>query len=183
MPWISSKHNMGFAFNRTTWQGIRKCARHFCTYDDYNWDWSLQHVSQQCLQRKLHAMIVKGPRVFHIGEWWVQVHGTRMWIPILIDFFSFCRTVEYITRTRTVSRIRWFPRCNMCFVSHVIRINSSPVPWWWPCLVCWRSPSCARATAAGATGGITSFAWTWRCQQDKVEKERSRERDKERTKK
>ncbi|XP_023036388.1 alpha-1,6-mannosyl-glycoprotein 2-beta-N-acetylglucosaminyltransferase isoform X4 [Drosophila willistoni] len=68
MPWISSKHNMGFAFNRTTWMGIRKCARHFCTYDDYNWDWSLQHVSQQCLKRKLHAMIVKGPRVFHIGE-------------------------------------------------------------------------------------------------------------------
>ncbi|XP_070143105.1 alpha-1,6-mannosyl-glycoprotein 2-beta-N-acetylglucosaminyltransferase-like isoform X2 [Drosophila kikkawai] len=68
MPWVSSKHNMGFAFNRTTWTNIRKCARHFCTYDDYNWDWSLQHVSQQCLQRKLHAMIVKGPRVFHIGE-------------------------------------------------------------------------------------------------------------------
>ncbi|XP_020811969.1 alpha-1,6-mannosyl-glycoprotein 2-beta-N-acetylglucosaminyltransferase isoform X1 [Drosophila serrata] len=68
MPWVSSKHNMGFAFNRTTWTNIRKCARHFCTYDDYNWDWSLQHVSQQCLHRKLHAMIVKGPRVFHIGE-------------------------------------------------------------------------------------------------------------------
>lgn len=68
MPWVSSKHNMGFAFNRTTWSNIRKCARHFCTYDDYNWDWSLQHVSQQCLRRKLHAMIVKGPRVFHIGE-------------------------------------------------------------------------------------------------------------------
>ncbi|XP_017131688.1 alpha-1,6-mannosyl-glycoprotein 2-beta-N-acetylglucosaminyltransferase isoform X1 [Drosophila elegans] len=68
MPWVSSKHNMGFAFNRTTWSNIRNCARHFCTYDDYNWDWSLQHVSQQCLRRKLHAMIVKGPRVFHIGE-------------------------------------------------------------------------------------------------------------------
>jgi alpha-1,6-mannosyl-glycoprotein beta-1,2-N-acetylglucosaminyltransferase len=37
-------------------------------YDDYNWDWSLQHVSQQCLKLKLHAMVVKGPRVFHIGE-------------------------------------------------------------------------------------------------------------------
>lgn len=69
MPWISSKHNMGFAFNRSTWKSIRKCRQHFCSYDDYNWDWSLQHVSQQCLQNKLHAMIVKGPRVFHIGEW------------------------------------------------------------------------------------------------------------------
>ena len=69
MPWISSKHNMGFSFNRTTWIEIRRCAEHFCSYDDYNWDWSLQHLSQQCLKHKLHAMIVKGPRVFHIGEW------------------------------------------------------------------------------------------------------------------
>lgn len=67
-PWISSKHNMGMAFNRSTWLGILKCAEFFCKYDDYNWDWSLQHISQTCLTRKLHAMVVKGPRVFHIGE-------------------------------------------------------------------------------------------------------------------
>lgn len=62
---------MGFAFNRSTWRNIVRCANFFCTYDDYNWDWSLQHVSQQCLRNKLHAMVVKGPRVFHIGEWLV----------------------------------------------------------------------------------------------------------------
>lgn len=62
---------MGMAFNRTTWKEIVKCAEHFCSYDDYNWDWSLQHVSQHCLKQKLHVMVVKGPRVFHIGEWWV----------------------------------------------------------------------------------------------------------------
>ncbi|XP_055679498.1 alpha-1,6-mannosyl-glycoprotein 2-beta-N-acetylglucosaminyltransferase isoform X1 [Lutzomyia longipalpis] len=67
-PWISSKHNMGMAFNRTTWKEIIKCAEHFCSYDDYNWDWSLQHVSQHCLKQRLHVMVVKGPRVFHIGE-------------------------------------------------------------------------------------------------------------------
>ncbi|CAG2057897.1 unnamed protein product [Timema podura] len=67
-PWISSKHNMGMAFNRSTWQDIRRCAEFFCTYDDYNWDWSLQHISQGCLAHKLHAMVMKGPRVFHIGE-------------------------------------------------------------------------------------------------------------------
>ena len=68
-PWISSKHNMGMAFNRSTWQDIRHCAEFFCTYDDYNWDWSLQHISQVCLDHKLYAMVMKGPRVFHIGEW------------------------------------------------------------------------------------------------------------------
>lgn len=67
-PWISSKHNMGMAFNRSTWQDIRHCAEFFCTYDDYNWDWSLQHISQGCLDHKLYAMVMKGPRVFHIGE-------------------------------------------------------------------------------------------------------------------
>lgn len=67
-PWISSKHNMGFAFNRSVWQELLGCARFFCTYDDYNWDWSLQHVSQSCLQHKFVAMVMRSPRVFHIGE-------------------------------------------------------------------------------------------------------------------
>lgn len=67
-PWISSKHNMGFAFNRSVWQELLGCALFFCSYDDYNWDWSLQHVSQSCLQHKLVAMVMRGPRVFHIGE-------------------------------------------------------------------------------------------------------------------
>lgn len=67
-PWISSKHNMGMAFNRSVWVELNKCAQHFCSYDDYNWDWSLQQVSQQCLKSKLMALVMRGPRVFHIGE-------------------------------------------------------------------------------------------------------------------
>ena len=45
----------------------------YCTilqYDDYNWDWSLQHVSLNCMKEKMQVMLSKGPRVFHIGEWW-----------------------------------------------------------------------------------------------------------------
>ena len=38
-------------------------------YDDYNWDWSLQHVSLNCMKEKMQVMLSKGPRVFHIGEW------------------------------------------------------------------------------------------------------------------
>ncbi|XP_039282321.1 alpha-1,6-mannosyl-glycoprotein 2-beta-N-acetylglucosaminyltransferase isoform X3 [Nilaparvata lugens] len=67
-PWISSKHNMGMALNRSTWQELRKCGRLLCTYDDYNWDWSLQHVSQACLPHKLTAVVMRVPRIFHIGE-------------------------------------------------------------------------------------------------------------------
>ncbi|CAG9813297.1 unnamed protein product [Phaedon cochleariae] len=67
-PWIGGKHNMGMAFNRSTWMQIVDCATFFCGYDDYNWDWSLQQVSEKCLKQKLHAMVAVAPRVFHIGE-------------------------------------------------------------------------------------------------------------------
>lgn len=73
---------MGMAFNRVTWNKLRKCASQFCSYDDYNWDWSLQHVAQSCLppskgagtiprvESGLIAMMMRAPRVFHIGEWY-----------------------------------------------------------------------------------------------------------------
>lgn len=67
-PWIASKHNMGMVLNRNTWQEIRRCAEKFCSFDDYNWDWSLQHVSATCLSHRLTVAMVKAPRVFHIGE-------------------------------------------------------------------------------------------------------------------
>ena len=67
--WLSSKHNMGMAFTRDVWQKIHSCATVFCQFDDYNWDWSLFHVSMTCLKAKLSVMLIKGPRVFHIGEW------------------------------------------------------------------------------------------------------------------
>ncbi|XP_076242139.1 alpha-1,6-mannosyl-glycoprotein 2-beta-N-acetylglucosaminyltransferase isoform X2 [Calliopsis andreniformis] len=80
IPWISSKHNMGMAFNRVTWNKLKKCAAQFCSYDDYNWDWSLQHIAQTCLppskgagvaprtESGLITMMMRAPRVFHIGE-------------------------------------------------------------------------------------------------------------------
>ncbi|KAI5740121.1 hypothetical protein M8J76_000653 [Diaphorina citri] len=67
-PWISSKHNMGMAFNRSVFESLVHCAPTFCSYDDYNWDFSLQQVSNTCLQNKLVAFVLKGPRIFHIGE-------------------------------------------------------------------------------------------------------------------
>ncbi|XP_042875548.1 alpha-1,6-mannosyl-glycoprotein 2-beta-N-acetylglucosaminyltransferase-like isoform X3 [Penaeus japonicus] len=66
--WVSSKHNMGFAFNHSVWQQIKACSSQFCNHDDYNWDWSLLHVSSTCLPQKLHTLVLRAPRVFHIGE-------------------------------------------------------------------------------------------------------------------
>lgn len=67
--WVSAKHNMGMAFTRKLWNKIVDCKESFCNFDDYNWDWSLQHVFQSCFkEKKLSVMLLKGPRVFHIGE-------------------------------------------------------------------------------------------------------------------
>ena len=60
---------MGMAFNRSFWEKVRGCAAQFCTFDDYNWDWSLYFISLKCLPEKIQVMLVKAPRVFHIGEW------------------------------------------------------------------------------------------------------------------
>ncbi|XP_021693326.1 alpha-1,6-mannosyl-glycoprotein 2-beta-N-acetylglucosaminyltransferase isoform X2 [Aedes aegypti] len=113
-PWISSKHNMGMAFNRSTWHEITRCARHFCEYDDYNWDWSLQHVSQQCLKQKLHVMVVKGPRVFHIGE--CGVHHKK----------SNCESNQVISKVQQVLRVarrsrQLYPKSISLTVASVIK--------------------------------------------------------------
>lgn len=87
---------MGMAFNRTVWHEFRQCAQMFCTVDDYNWDWSLLHVAQKCLPTLhgepppkgssrpkfiLSALVLKAPRVFHIGEWYILINFTQF--PVL----------------------------------------------------------------------------------------------------
>ncbi|XP_048002837.1 alpha-1,6-mannosyl-glycoprotein 2-beta-N-acetylglucosaminyltransferase isoform X2 [Leguminivora glycinivorella] len=68
-PWHSSIHNMGMVFNRTVWNSIMSLQDQFCEYDDYNWDYSLLHLSQNRKgKEKFKVMMCKGPRVFHIGE-------------------------------------------------------------------------------------------------------------------
>ncbi|XP_041983644.1 alpha-1,6-mannosyl-glycoprotein 2-beta-N-acetylglucosaminyltransferase isoform X5 [Aricia agestis] len=68
-PWHSSMHNMGMVFNRTVWNSIMELQEQFCAYDDYNWDYSLLHLSQNRPKReKFKVILCKGPRVFHIGE-------------------------------------------------------------------------------------------------------------------
>ncbi|XP_040576144.1 alpha-1,6-mannosyl-glycoprotein 2-beta-N-acetylglucosaminyltransferase isoform X2 [Lepeophtheirus salmonis] len=66
--WMSVKHNMGMAFTKELWRKVMGCKSSFCNFDDYNWDWSLQHVSLSCLPEGIFVMLMKGPRVFHIGE-------------------------------------------------------------------------------------------------------------------
>ncbi|XP_062824789.1 alpha-1,6-mannosyl-glycoprotein 2-beta-N-acetylglucosaminyltransferase [Anolis carolinensis] len=65
--WKSTEHNMGLAFPRETYRQLAACAEAFCTYDDYNWDWTLQHLTVGCLPRFWKVLLPQMPRVFHTG--------------------------------------------------------------------------------------------------------------------
>nr|XP_034996647.1 alpha-1,6-mannosyl-glycoprotein 2-beta-N-acetylglucosaminyltransferase [Zootoca vivipara] len=66
--WKSTEHNMGMAFGRDTYEQLMGCAEAFCTYDDYNWDWTLQHLTVSCLPRFWKVLVPEIPRVFHTGD-------------------------------------------------------------------------------------------------------------------
>ncbi|XP_052771570.1 alpha-1,6-mannosyl-glycoprotein 2-beta-N-acetylglucosaminyltransferase-like isoform X2 [Mya arenaria] len=73
--WISSRHNMGMAFNADLWNQIKGCAKEFCEFDDYNWDWTLQHLSSKCIPNQMKVLKMKATRVFHMGECGVHHKG------------------------------------------------------------------------------------------------------------
>ncbi|CAM4686084.1 unnamed protein product [Leuciscus chuanchicus] len=66
--WKSTEHNMGMVLNRDTYQKLLRCTDAFCTYDDYNWDWSLQYLTVACLPTFLKVMVSEAPRIFHAGD-------------------------------------------------------------------------------------------------------------------
>uniref|UniRef100_A0A0K0FTG0 Alpha-1,6-mannosyl-glycoprotein 2-beta-N-acetylglucosaminyltransferase n=1 Tax=Strongyloides venezuelensis TaxID=75913 RepID=A0A0K0FTG0_STRVS len=68
MDWYSSMHNMGMVIDNNLWYNITKCSELFCTYDDYNYDWALLHVSLNCMARRMKALLITSPRILHIGD-------------------------------------------------------------------------------------------------------------------
>ncbi|XP_041374168.1 alpha-1,6-mannosyl-glycoprotein 2-beta-N-acetylglucosaminyltransferase-like [Gigantopelta aegis] len=57
----------GMAFKKHFWKLFKKCAKLFCLFDDYNWDWSLMHVTTTCIPGGFKILKPVGSRVFHIG--------------------------------------------------------------------------------------------------------------------
>ncbi|KJE97612.1 hypothetical protein CAOG_07440 [Capsaspora owczarzaki ATCC 30864] len=64
--WLSAQNNMGMVIDRAAWSSIKSCHRDFCTFDDYNWDWSLQYAASTCVG-SLNILVLDHPRVVHIG--------------------------------------------------------------------------------------------------------------------
>lgn len=78
---------MGFVINRTVWNKIVKCSEVFCTYNDYNWDFTFRYISQNCLPSVISTMVVRRPRVFHIGEWFVLTEDRSFYCEIRENTF------------------------------------------------------------------------------------------------
>lgn len=66
--WMSTKHNIGMAISREVYYKLVGCSNDFCTYDDYNWDWTLQHLSGTCITKPLKVLVAQGSRVLHTGD-------------------------------------------------------------------------------------------------------------------
>ncbi|XP_073527786.1 alpha-1,6-mannosyl-glycoprotein 2-beta-N-acetylglucosaminyltransferase-like [Phyllobates terribilis] len=60
---VASRHRSAITVPRGTYYQLMGCLAEFCTYDDYNWDWSLQHVSAACLAHPLKVLSARLPRV------------------------------------------------------------------------------------------------------------------------
>lgn len=65
--WKSTEHNMGLALTRDAYQKLIECTDTFCTYDDYNWDWTLQYLTVSCLPKFWKVLVPQVPRIFHAG--------------------------------------------------------------------------------------------------------------------
>ncbi|TRY60416.1 hypothetical protein DNTS_007176 [Danionella cerebrum] len=66
--WLSTKHNMGMGISRELYYKLMGCNNAFCTYDDYNWDWTLQNLSGTCISKPLKVLVALGSRVLHTGD-------------------------------------------------------------------------------------------------------------------
>lgn len=99
IEWYSSKHNMAFTFDRALFDKFKLFSAEFCVFDDYNWDWTLQHVQESFDETLLtiHSIV---PRVFHIGSCGVH-HKTADCSPE--------KQVKVIEEMYTAFRSKFFP--------------------------------------------------------------------------
>lgn len=66
--WMSTKHNIGMGISKEVYYKLMGCTNEYCTYDDYNWDWTLQHLSGMCIAKPLKVLVAQGSRVLHTGD-------------------------------------------------------------------------------------------------------------------
>lgn len=65
-PWNPALLGTGLAFNQTVWKTIKNSSYHFCYFDDYRWDASLNYLSNQRPQGPLMVLTSEAPRVLQM---------------------------------------------------------------------------------------------------------------------
>ncbi|OQV12283.1 Alpha-1,6-mannosyl-glycoprotein 2-beta-N-acetylglucosaminyltransferase [Hypsibius exemplaris] len=73
----ASGNNMGMVLERNFWQRFMECGKEYCTIDDYNWDWTLQHMHLKCFPEQLRILKPDAPRVWHVGN--CGTHTKQKW--------------------------------------------------------------------------------------------------------
>uniref|UniRef100_UPI0035901BF9 alpha-1,6-mannosyl-glycoprotein 2-beta-N-acetylglucosaminyltransferase n=1 Tax=Myxine glutinosa TaxID=7769 RepID=UPI0035901BF9 len=66
--WHATQHNMAMVLTPVVLSRMLSCADAFCSHDDYNWDWSLQVISESCLKGHFKVMMARAPRAHHTGS-------------------------------------------------------------------------------------------------------------------
>lgn len=78
-PFVSSSHNMGIVVDHQFYKFLLTHANEFCNYNDYNWDWTLHHLSLS-FENALMTMALSYPRVIHLGGWGVHSRGSMNYV-------------------------------------------------------------------------------------------------------
>lgn len=76
--WFSGAHNMAMSVSKRWVDDVISNAEDFCVYDDYNWDWTLFHISKEVITKQgsqpWKVLIPTLPRSQHMGITGCGVH-------------------------------------------------------------------------------------------------------------
>jgi len=79
--WFSGAYNMAMAVSKRWVDDVIAMKNDFCSYDDYNWDWTLFHLSKEVQTKSgkqpWKVMVPTLPRSQHMGITGCGVHFTR----------------------------------------------------------------------------------------------------------
>lgn len=64
---IEGFHNAGYGFNRKTWLKIKSNPERFCTFGDYNWDYSLSYL-MDVWYPNIASIMTRTDSLIHIGK-------------------------------------------------------------------------------------------------------------------
>lgn len=97
--WNAALLGLGLAFNQTVWKMIKNSSYEFCHFDDYRWDASLNHLSNQRPRGPLVVLISDAPRVLQLNLCDGSIAGCTL-----------TRTIEDVQKFAKSVRRALFPR-------------------------------------------------------------------------